>query len=68
MVYPTGFEPAAFGVGVQRSIQLSYGYIADTLYYAQKGKSTTAKARERTKNFGAGLDLAGIHGIIKFGK
>ncbi len=26
MVYPAGFEPAAFGSASQRSIQLSYGY------------------------------------------
>lgn len=39
MVYPTGVEPATLGVGVLRSIQLSYEYIFIFFaYYSKKIK------------------------------
>ena len=32
MAYPKGLEPSTLRVGVSRSIQLSYGYISQTVY------------------------------------
>ena len=52
MVRPAGFEPAAFGSGGQRSIQLSYGRLA--LEIAESG-ATGNRAGKRKKRCNTGL-------------